>query len=74
MEEFIARFADVTDPRQDNIRHDLHEVPLIGLCIVLCGGEDCLDMAEFRHAKADFLKQFLRLRHGIPSHAPRAIP
>ena len=24
-------------------------------------------MAEFRHAKADFLKQFLRLRHGVPS-------
>ena len=33
-----------------------------------CGGEDCSDMAEFGHAKADFLKQFLRLRHGIPSH------
>lgn len=68
MEEFIACFSDVTDPRQENIRHDLHEVLLIGLCTMLCGGEDCSDMAEFGQAKADFLKQFLRLRHGIPSH------
>lgn len=68
MEEFIACFSDVTDPRQENIRHDLHEVLLIGLCTMLCGGEDCSDMAEFGHAKVDFLKQFLRLRHGIPSH------
>ena len=68
MEEFIACFSDVSDPRQENIRHDLHEVLMIGLCTMLCGGEDCSDMAAFGHAKAPFLRQFLRLRHGIPSH------
>ena len=25
MEEFVACFSDVADPRQDNARHDLHE-------------------------------------------------
>ena len=68
MEEFIACFSDVSDPRQENIRHDLHEVLMIALCTMLCGGEDCSDMAAFGHAKAPFLRQFLRLRHGIPSH------
>jgi len=68
MEEFVACFAAVVDPRQDNIRHDLHEVLIIALCTLLCGGEDCSDMALFGEAKEPFLRQFLRLRHGIPSH------
>jgi predicted transposase YbfD/YdcC len=68
MEEFIACFADVPDPRQDNARHDLHEMLMIALCTVLCGGEGCSDMALFGHAKEPFLRQFLTLAHGIPSH------
>jgi predicted transposase YbfD/YdcC len=68
MEEFVACFAEVADPRQDNVRHDLHEVLIIALCTMLCGGEDCSDMALFGATKEPFLRQFLRLRHGIPSH------
>ncbi len=29
MEEFVAYFAEVVDPRQDNACHDLHELLLI---------------------------------------------
>ncbi len=72
MEEFVACFAGVVDPRQDNIRHNLHEVLMIALCTMLCGGEDCSDMALFGEAKEPFLRQFLRLRHGIPSQAVHA--
>jgi predicted transposase YbfD/YdcC len=68
MEEFVACFAEVVDPRQDNARHDFHEILLIALCTMLCGGEDCSDMALFGAAKEPFLRGFLRLRHGIPSH------
>ena len=68
MEEFIACFAEVVDPRQDNARHDLHELLIIALCAMLTGGKDCSDMALFGETKAPFLRQFLRLRHGIPSH------
>ena len=68
MEEFVACFAGVVDPRQDNARHDLHELLLIALCTMLTGGKDCSDMALFGEIKAPFLRQFLRLRHGIPSH------
>jgi predicted transposase YbfD/YdcC len=68
MEEFVACFAEVSDPRQDNARHNLHEILMIALCTMLCGGEDCSDMALFGEAKEPFLRQFLSLRHGIPSH------
>lgn len=68
MEEFIACFSEVSDPRQENVRHNLYEVLMIALCTMLCGGEDCSDMAVFGRAKRPFLRQFLRLKHGIPSH------
>jgi len=68
MEEFIACFADLDDPRDDNARHTLLEILVIALCTMLCGGEDCTDMALFGKSKERFLRQFLRLRHGIPSH------
>jgi predicted transposase YbfD/YdcC len=68
MERFAGCFADLEDPREDNARHELHEILLIALCAMLCGAEDCSDMAVFGRAKEVFLRQFLRLRHGIPSH------
>jgi predicted transposase YbfD/YdcC len=69
MEEFAAVFADLEDPRTGNAkRHELLEILLIGLCTVLCGGETCTDMVRFGRAKWAFLKQFLTLKHGIPSH------
>jgi predicted transposase YbfD/YdcC len=68
MEGFAACFAELEDPREDNARHDLHEILMIAFCTMLCGGEDCSDMAVFGCAKEPFLRQFLRLRHGIPSH------
>jgi hypothetical protein len=68
MEEFAACFAELDDPRGDNARHDLLEILTIAFCTVLCGGEDCSDMALFGRAKEPFLRQFLQLRHGIPSH------
>lgn len=68
MEEFEACFDELNDPRADNARHDLFEVLMIALCAVLCGGERCTDMAEFAEQKEVFLRRFLRLRHGPPSH------
>src|SRR4051795_13522847 len=40
MEEFVACFAEVIDPRQDNARHNLHELLLIALCTILTGGRE----------------------------------
>ena len=68
MEEFEACFSDLEDPRDSNARHDLLEILVIAQCTMLCGGEDCTDMELFGRAKEPFLRQFLRLPHGIPSH------
>lgn len=68
MDRFTACFADLEDPREANARHILHEILVIALCAMLCGAEDCSDMALFGRAKESFLRQFLSLRHGIPSH------
>jgi predicted transposase YbfD/YdcC len=69
MDGFSACFEGLEDPRSGNAgRHDLLEMLMIALCTVLSGGEDCTDMAEFARAKLGFLRGFLKLEHGVPSH------
>jgi len=41
---------------------------MIALCTVLCGGESCVDMADFAEEKEAFLREFLHLENGLPSH------
>jgi hypothetical protein len=64
MERFAACFAELEDPREDNARHALNEILMIALCAMLCGAEDCSDMALFGRAKEAFLRQFFELHHG----------
>lgn len=68
MEKFSAYFGAVGDPRAGNARHDLLELMFIALTAVLCGAEDCTDMALFARSKLVFLRQVVRLEHGPPSH------
>lgn len=69
MEEIEELFEDLEDPRTGNAKlHSLHEILLIALCTVLCGGEGCSDMALFGRSKRVFLGQFLKLENGVPSH------
>lgn len=69
MDGFAAVFGDLDDPRTGNAgRHDLLEILLIALCAVLCGGQTAVDMAEFAEAKEGFLREFLTLENGPPSH------
>lgn len=41
---------------------------MIALLCVLCGGEGCHDMSLFGRSKERFLRRFMVLKHGIPSH------
>ena len=69
MEGFKRCFEELEDPRSGNAgRHDLLEMLMIALCTVLSGGEDCTDMAEFARHKLAFLRGFVKLEHGAPSH------
>ena len=68
MEGFAVHFAEVSDPRADNARHDFLEVVFVALAAMLCGAEDCTDMALFARSKLDLLRQVVKLEHGPPSH------
>jgi predicted transposase YbfD/YdcC len=69
MDGFWECFSGVEDPRSGNARrHDLQEILVIALCTVLCGGESCVDMADFAEEKEAFLREFLVLENGLPSH------
>ena len=69
MDRFAACFEDLEDPRTGNAAlHDFHTLLIIALCTVLCGGQGCVDMALFAQAKEPFLRDFLDLKNGPPSH------
>lgn len=65
----IEYFKDLPDPRVDRTKdHDLIDILVIAICALLCAAETFNDMEDFGKAKQDWLKTFLRLRNGIPSH------
>ena len=69
MEAFAACFEGLEDPRTGNAeRHLLYEILMIAFCTVLCGGQTAVDMALFAKAKEHFLRGFLQLKNGLPSH------
>jgi predicted transposase YbfD/YdcC len=68
MGKFKKLFRKLRDPRAANASHELVEVLFIALAAMLCGAESAVDMEEFGRSKESFLRQMLRLEHGIPSH------
>ena len=69
LEQFSSCWEGLEDPRRGNASlHDFHELLMIALCCVLCGGQGAVDMAVFAEAKEPFLRGFLTLANGLPSH------
>jgi predicted transposase YbfD/YdcC len=66
----IARyFADLPDPRVDRTKkHSLGDILVVALCAVIAGADSWEEVEAFGEAKADWLKGFLALPNGIPSH------
>lgn len=68
-ESFVFHFSALNDPRIDRTKeHSLIDILIIALCAMLCGAEGFVDFEEFGNAKLDFLRSFLDLPNGIPSH------
>lgn len=62
-------FATLTDPRAERGKeHLLLDILTITLCAVVCGADDWVAVATFGRAKKGWLRTFLALPHGIPSH------
>lgn len=61
-------FLDMPDPRRDNARHHFTDIITIALFAVVCGADGWVNVRQYALAKFDWLKTFLPLPHGIPSH------
>ena len=62
-------FTDVPDPRvTGRSRHDLVEMLVIAVCAMVCGIEDFVGIEGWAKVRIDWLRRFLTLENGIPSH------
>lgn len=62
-------FAAIPDPRVDRTRrHPLTSILVLSLVAVICGADSFVAIEEFGHSKEAWLKTFLELPNGIPSH------
>lgn len=64
-----AKFAQLPDPReQRQPQHLLGDLLVIALCSTLAGGRSFNDMEDYGEGHAEWLRTFLLLPQGIPSH------
>ena len=74
MEETLAPsitsfFSVLEDPRSDHTRwHKLIDIMTIAICGVICGADSWVELEQFGKSKEEWLKRFLELPNGIPSH------
>lgn len=62
-------FAELEDPRVDRTkRHQLLDIIIIAVCGVICGADSWVDIELFGRSKLKWLRKFLELPNGIPSH------
>jgi hypothetical protein len=65
----FSHFQKLDDPRVDRTRlHKLIDILVIAICAVICGAETWEDIEEYGKTKQEWLKTFLELPAGIPSH------
>jgi predicted transposase YbfD/YdcC len=62
-------FLGIEDPRMDRTkRHNLIDIMTIAICAVICGADGWVGIETYGCAKYEWLKTFLELPNGIPSH------
>lgn len=66
LEEF---FSSIEDPRVDrHKKHKLLDIIILTLCAVISGAEGWEAIEQFGEDKQDWLKKWIALENGIPSH------
>ena len=62
-------FSRVKDPRVDRTKdHKLLDIISIAICAIISGAEGWVDIENYGKSKVDWVKTFLELPNGIPSH------
>lgn len=65
----IDFFTDIKDPRIERCKeHPLEDILFITIAAVICGAETWNDIENYGKSKEKWLKQYLKLPNGIPSH------
>lgn len=66
---FLIHFGQLEDPRLDRKkRHSLIDIIGVTIAAVIAGAETWVDVERFGNAKVEWLRTFLALPNGIPSH------
>jgi predicted transposase YbfD/YdcC len=64
-----GQFGELTDPRvQGRVEHRLIDIIIIAICAVICGANSWSEVETYGKAKIGWLRRFLELPNGIPSH------
>lgn len=62
-------FENLTDPRVERTRrHELFDLVVVALCGTIAGGDSWVDIERFGKERLAWLRTFLTLAEGIPSH------
>lgn len=62
-------FENLTDPRVERTRrHELFELVVVALCGTIAGADTWADIERFGNERLPWLRTFLKLEEGIPSH------
>ena len=62
-------FAELPDPRVvERTSHSLVDILFLTLCAVICGMDDWESIEVWGEVRLDWLRQFVPLENGIPSH------
>lgn len=62
-------FENITDPRVNRgMNHSLTEMIFVTLCATICGADSWADVERYAKAKIDWLRNFVKLEFGVPSH------
>jgi predicted transposase YbfD/YdcC len=62
-------FGGMRDPRVvGRTAHELTDILFLTLCAVLCGMDDWESIEEWGKEREDWLRQFVEVKNGIPSH------
>jgi predicted transposase YbfD/YdcC len=69
LETLRDSFAELPDPRVvGRTSHRLQDILFLTLCGVICGMDDEEAIEEWGQARLDWLRQYVPLENGIPSH------
>lgn len=66
---WLKHFEEMPDPRIDRRKqHLLMDILVMTLCAVICGATSWESIEDYGHKQESWLKTFLELPNGIPSH------